>query len=218
MNNDMFAMAFVLLLFILWIWALMPPKKIEKVTTDNLSNKQILNPKKKKFIPEKGQNKTKDILTYEDLVSLLNDLREKEIRQEEENELHKHLDHSIKKLQIEKKRLAAKLENPTFWVKDVPTIDKKNYTQSEKWDQIRKAVLKRDDYTCRKCNASGVLLDVHHLHYKNLGNESLQDLVTVCRSCHNEIHALNGYNPHYTFPLNEYDILNTHIDEDELPF
>lgn len=132
-----------------------------------------------------------------------------------------HLDYQIKKLQVQMKhdkRLAAEINDPDTVFKKIPDINKKNYMQSDKWDQIRKAVLQRDNYTCRKCNASDITLDVHHLHYRSLGNESLEDLITVCRSCHNEIHDLHGYNPYHIFPLNEYDILNTHIDEDELPF
>lgn len=127
------------------------------------------------------------------------------------------LELSIKQTEIENKRLAAELDDSTFWVKEVPKINKKAYLQSEKWNQLRKAVLKRDHYCCRKCNASGILLDVHHLHYRTLGNESLDDLVTLCRPCHDSLHELYGYYPHHTFPLDENDILGdkTTISEED---
>lgn len=43
---------------------------------------------------------------------------------------------------------------------------------------------------CFCCLALDVPLDLHHRTYKNLGNERLIDLVAVCRTCHDEIHAL----------------------------
>ena len=81
--------------------------------------------------------------------------------------------------------------------------DKAAYLRSYKWQDKRKAVLIRDSYTCQKCTASGIPLDVHHLHYKNIGNEPLTDLVSLCRTCHDEVHKIYGYSPYREYPIKD---------------
>ena len=39
---------------------------------------------------------------------------------------------------------------------------------------------------CRVCHAPNV--DLHHRSYARLGNEKLDDLVPLCRNCHDELH------------------------------
>ena len=63
----------------------------------------------------------------------------------------------------------------------------KEYLKSESWQIKRKQVLRRDK-RCRICGSNNVQLHVHHLSYKNLGNEPLEDLVTLCYECHYYIH------------------------------
>jgi 5-methylcytosine-specific restriction endonuclease McrA len=74
-------------------------------------------------------------------------------------------------------------------------IDYNLYIRSAQWKQIREEVKERDLYSCRTCNCieTGSLteseLDVHHRHYGTLGNERLEDLITLCRTCHRAIHS-----------------------------
>lgn len=79
--------------------------------------------------------------------------------------------------------------------------DKAAYLQSQQWQAKRKAILLRDNYTCQKCTASNIPLDVHHLHYQNIGNEPLTDLVSLCRTCHDEVHKTHGYSPYRNYPI-----------------
>jgi 5-methylcytosine-specific restriction endonuclease McrA len=79
---------------------------------------------------------------------------------------------------------------------------KQDYLKSPAWQTRRKAILKRDNYTCQKCNTNQVPLEVHHLHYRNFTEEPLSDLVSLCRSCHQSIHDNHGYDFYGTFPLN----------------
>lgn len=69
-------------------------------------------------------------------------------------------------------------------------IDYHNYLLSEEWGNIRRAVIKRDNYHCWICGggAHGSDANVHHLTYKNIGNENITDLVNLCPTCHSEIH------------------------------
>ena len=62
------------------------------------------------------------------------------------------------------------------------------YLSSSKWKAIKKRLL-MDNYTCTTigCNKT-TNLTIHHLTYKNFGNENLNDLITLCKDCHKQIH------------------------------
>lgn len=65
------------------------------------------------------------------------------------------------------------------------------YLASEEWKQKRALVLERDKHRCRRCGAKGygTILHVHHMWYpQNWGEESIDDLITLCDSCHKEVH------------------------------
>lgn len=64
-------------------------------------------------------------------------------------------------------------------------------------DNIRGEVLVRDKYTCKKCGWSRKLwdpsdprhLELHHIiHHADGGENSTINLVTLCTSCHDEVH------------------------------
>jgi 5-methylcytosine-specific restriction endonuclease McrA len=40
---------------------------------------------------------------------------------------------------------------------------------------------------CENCGESTGFLQVHHRHYKTLGNEGYQDLIICCKPCHKEL-------------------------------
>jgi len=59
------------------------------------------------------------------------------------------------------------------------------------WKLIRKAVFRRDKYTCRKCGRSrvdkGFVPECHHLiSVVEGGKHDLANLVTLCSLCHKE--------------------------------
>ena len=60
------------------------------------------------------------------------------------------------------------------------------YLQSESWKKKREKVLDRDGGRCQACLDADAE-QVHHLNYKDLGNELLFDLVAVCTPCHDRI-------------------------------
>ena len=63
------------------------------------------------------------------------------------------------------------------------------YLRSPKWRAKRKAVMTRDNGQCQFCGAKAI--DVHHLTYVRIFNESIYDLVAICRSCHDLLHAMD---------------------------
>lgn len=60
------------------------------------------------------------------------------------------------------------------------------YINSRTWHLKRREVLKRDNKQCQTC-LSGEDLEVHHKSYEHLGNEPLEDLITLCKHCHEAI-------------------------------
>jgi predicted HNH restriction endonuclease len=63
-----------------------------------------------------------------------------------------------------------------------------DYIMSRRWREnpARLAELEASGFRCRLCNNDGTAgrLEVHHRTYKNLFNEQVGDLTTLCRGCH----------------------------------
>jgi len=59
--------------------------------------------------------------------------------------------------------------------------------------QIKKSILKRDNYTCQcpDCEHKSNLLDAHHIDY-NKKNNNPENLITLCRSCHAKTNGKNN--------------------------
>jgi 5-methylcytosine-specific restriction endonuclease McrA len=60
---------------------------------------------------------------------------------------------------------------------------------------LSKQTFDQDDYTCQHCKAKGTHLHAHHLNGFDLFPEQrfeLTNLVTLCKSCHNEFHSKFG--------------------------
>ncbi len=61
------------------------------------------------------------------------------------------------------------------------------YLNSKEWKEKRELVLQRDNFTCQHCKTAPAD-DVHHISYQTVYKEALSDLLSVCRTCHLEIH------------------------------
>ena len=96
----------------------------------------------------------------------------------------------------------SKLVTPSVNPYNVFITGKKQYLKSKEWNTKRKATLARDNYTCQSCGATGVPLEVHHIHYHTFGIENGSELVSVCRSCHQAVHDKHGYGYNSTYPVN----------------
>lgn len=62
----------------------------------------------------------------------------------------------------------------------------KEYIASAKWKRIRDAKIESVGGVCERCGISrfSVILEVHHLHYRTLKKERLEDLQVLCHDCH----------------------------------
>lgn len=66
----------------------------------------------------------------------------------------------------------------------------KRYIRSNEWQQKRKERLEKDNHRCKNCGGKRGL-EVHHKNYDNFGSESIGDLATLCKDCHDKCTALN---------------------------
>lgn len=72
-------------------------------------------------------------------------------------------------------------------IKELKTMPYSEYLQTSEWQEKRKKALKYALYRCQMCNAAEHL-DVHHRTYERRGNEDIEDLTVLCRSCHDHFH------------------------------
>ncbi len=67
--------------------------------------------------------------------------------------------------------------------------------ESPMWQELRKKILIRDKFQCRKCKAKACMLHVHHKYYTEGAKAwqyPLKALVTLCAPCHKAEHFGKG--------------------------
>jgi 5-methylcytosine-specific restriction endonuclease McrA len=61
---------------------------------------------------------------------------------------------------------------------------------SRLYEQLRSDVLRRDGWRCQVCGAMSNL-EVHHREFRSQsGDDSEQNLITLCITCHSDIHRM----------------------------
>ena len=88
------------------------------------------------------------------------------------------------------------LEVASFDIQKIknPDIEGKDYQQGEQlgfWN-LREYVLHRDNHTCQHCHGKkhDPILQVHHINGKKEGaTDRPEELLTVCKTCHDEHHS-----------------------------
>jgi hypothetical protein len=63
----------------------------------------------------------------------------------------------------------------------------KTYLQSEHWKAFRKKVYSKRRH-CQNCGITKNL-NIHHKHYRTVGNESESDVIVLCNPCHFRFHS-----------------------------
>jgi len=72
------------------------------------------------------------------------------------------------------------------------------YLSSPHWRNLQKSLKSNPKYqTCYSCDLTLAVLiscgdtdgiDLHHISYKNIGNETEKDIVPLCSDCHHRVH------------------------------
>jgi len=76
--------------------------------------------------------------------------------------------------------------------------DKSEYLASKYWKDLKAKCHKRDSHKCVTCGDSNYL-NCHHITYCNLGKDTLDDVTTLCESCHSSLHLELGYDRATTY-------------------
>lgn len=73
-----------------------------------------------------------------------------------------------------------------------PNISGKEYQQGEQigWANVREYVLFRDGHQCQCCKGKSgdTILNVHHIESRMTGGNAPNNLITLCRTCHQGFH------------------------------
>lgn len=65
------------------------------------------------------------------------------------------------------------------------------YLSSDEWAYKKSKVMQRANHLCEGCGDVKAQV-VHHMTYKNVGNEFLFELVALCKPCHERYHEKDG--------------------------
>jgi 5-methylcytosine-specific restriction endonuclease McrA len=90
-------------------------------------------------------------------------------------------DHAEQQADLDRRRYQALLKE----YRARPYEDRR---QTREWKVLKKRIHRRDRYRCRLCNRNKVPLHVHHRTYTTYAEERLEDLLTLCRGCHEYVH------------------------------
>jgi len=73
----------------------------------------------------------------------------------------------------------------------MPNVNRKRprlRLEPEAYRELRNRVLERDGWRCQQCGRS-TNLHVHHLRSRSkLGNDTCENLITLCVDCHRAVH------------------------------
>lgn len=86
------------------------------------------------------------------------------------------------------------VETASFNIQKIqnPEISGKEYQEGNQlgfWN-VREYVLFRDNHTCQHCKGKSKdkILNVHHIESRKTGGNSQNNLITLCKTCHNDYH------------------------------
>ena len=68
-----------------------------------------------------------------------------------------------------------------------------NYLQTEHWKRFRDSIIK-ERKKCECCGIVSLIMNVHHISYRNVGKEKKSDVALLCPDCHTYIHEIKNGN------------------------
>jgi hypothetical protein len=107
--------------------------------------------------------------------------------------------------QSHKKRMAG--QNNPAWIDGRSKDPEHTFFRADNWDEIKQFIYNRDGYRCQSCGCSCTsksraktpdetrrIIQCHHIKpFRDSGDNSPENLVTLCLSCHRSIHNNSEY-------------------------
>ena len=115
------------------------------------------------------------------------------LTKETDERVKKHSDRMKKNNPMFNKKTREKVSNSNKGENNYNWIDGRSYKKSplrygDDWEAIRYLIYLRDKFKCQECGIKGISLDVHHkVPFLISFDNSLNNLITLCRSCHMKI-------------------------------
>lgn len=72
---------------------------------------------------------------------------------------------------------------------DRATMPYREYLETPWWQELRRSKVRAAGFRCEWCGGGRRRLDVHHLTYERRGYELWEDLIVLCRACHEAEHG-----------------------------
>lgn len=82
------------------------------------------------------------------------------------------------------------------------------YISSQEWRDKANLAKERDGYQCRTCTSTQDL-EVHHRTYERFRHEDLDDLITLCKACHDAITSSIRFRRYDSREIRVYDAERT---------
>jgi 5-methylcytosine-specific restriction endonuclease McrA len=114
-------------------------------------------------------------------------LNKKQYSDQIRGELDQHSDQDFKNERSQEKEIIRSLKGD-YNAYNSPQYKYYLYRCSQTWKDKRQKVHDRDKNICQLCKIEASE-EVHHLTYKNIFKEPLEDLIAVCTNCHRKEHT-----------------------------
>lgn len=76
----------------------------------------------------------------------------------------------------------------------------REYLQTEHWQITRRKFIRAANRRCQRCGDPHPSLEVHHLSYRNKGDEVAGDCIALCPICHSKEHGIEPEPDKYNDP------------------
>lgn len=73
------------------------------------------------------------------------------------------------------------------WVSNNKRTAYDEHLRSKQWFAFKAGIIKARGFRCEICGSQKDL-ELHHLNYKNFGNEQAEDVMLLCKLCHKKAH------------------------------
>jgi hypothetical protein len=119
----------------------------------------------------------------------------------------------IREAKIGRPHLNQRGENHPNWKGGITPPNEK-LRRTLKYKTWRRAVFARDNWTCQKCKQRGATLHAHHFHNfatHFLHRTSVQNGITLCKTCHTKFHKTYGIKNNTKEEFEEFTSAISHL-------
>lgn len=92
--------------------------------------------------------------------------------------------------QSEVKELEYMIDGYDDYLKLMMKMDYGDYMKTNHWKHFRSEAIKFFGAKCQLCNDTQTEIHIHHKTYDNRGRETFNDVIPLCKNCHELVHDI----------------------------